>query len=325
MAREFGLKAFKKIVSVVLALLLAVAMFVTLSACAEKEPAPSEDGGKRFPPAESDGWKQTYNGGYTSIVHRVENEENGNSIYGRIFTKDDIFDESEKYPLLIMSHGYNSVSMDASNGMAQYALNSGMVVYTFDFCGGGKMSKSEGEITEMSVETEISDLESVINEISALPYVDSGKVVLFGHSFGGLVSALTSARHSSQIAGLILHAPAFGGVVNKDNSPYSSIDEIPETVQNGALTVGKVFYEDMWELYPYEEIKSFDKYVYIMNGSEDRDQTPTLDAYNARTVPASSSCEMHIVEGAGHDFGLNQYLGQGEYLTAYLTKAGVLA
>ena len=170
MAREFGLKAFKKIVSVVLALLLAVAMFVTLSACAEKEPAPSEDGGKRFPPAESDGWKQTYNGGYTSIVHRVENEENGNSIYGRIFTKDDIFDESEKYPLLIMSHGYNSVSMDASNGMAQYALNSGMVVYTFDFCGGGKMSKSEGEITEMSVETEISDLESVITAKSQASY-----------------------------------------------------------------------------------------------------------------------------------------------------------
>lgn len=324
MAKQFSSAALKKFVAVLCALFLAAMMLITLSACSGEEPAPSGDGGKKFPTTESDGFTQTYNGGYTSIVHRVENEENGNSIYGRIFTKDDIFDESEKYPLLIMSHGYNSVSMDARNGMAQYALDSGMVVYTFDFCGGGKMSKSEGEITEMSVETEISDLESVLNETSALPYVDSSRVALFGHSFGGLVSALTAARNSSMVAGLVLHAPALGGVVNKDNSPYTSVDEIPETVQNGALTVGKVFYEDMWDLYPYEEIKSFDKYVYIMNGSEDRDQTPTQDAYNERTVPASPSCEMHIVEGAGHDFNASQYLNQGPDLTAYLTKAGVL-
>ena len=128
MAKQFSSAALKRLVAVVFALIIAAAMLITLSACADEEPAPSGDGGKKFPTTESDGFTQTYNGGYTSIVHRVENEENGNSIYGRIFTKDDIFDESEKYPLLIMSHGYNSVSMDARNGMAQYALDSGMVV-----------------------------------------------------------------------------------------------------------------------------------------------------------------------------------------------------
>ena len=81
----------------------------------------------------------------------------------------------------------------------------------------------------------------------------------------------------------------------------------------------------MWELYPYEEIKGYDKYVYLMNGSEDRDQTPTFDAYNERTTPASPSCEMHIVEGAAHDFGFNEYMDQADMLTAYLQKVGVFA
>ena len=318
-------KTLNKIIAMALSFVLVIAAAVMLAACADEKTPSTGGGGKKFPASESDGWEQTYLNKYTSVVHRVENKENGNSIYGRIFTKDDSFDESKKYPLLIMSHGYNSVSMDATNGMAQYALEHGMVVYTYDFCGGGKLSKSEGEITDMSVETEISDLESVMEEITALPYVDSENVVLFGHSFGGLVSSLTAARHKDDVAGLILHAPALGGVVNKDDSPYASIDEIPETVQNGALTVGKVFYEDMWELYPYEEIKGYDKYVYLMNGSEDRDQTPTFDAYNERTTPASPSCEMHIVEGAAHDFGFNEYMDQADMLTAYLQKVGVFA
>lgn len=317
-------KTLKRALAFVLGALLIVASAAMLAACGEEQPEKQEgDGGKKFPLLESDGAKQTYSGGYTSVVHRVENEESGNSIYGRVFTKDELFDESQTYPLLIMSHGYNSVSMDTSNGMVQYALDSGMVVYTFDFCGGGKLSKSEGEVTEMSVETEISDLESVMAEIGSLPYVDTDRIVLFGHSFGGLVSSLTAARHKDEVSGLILHAPALGGVVNKDNSPYASIDEIPETVENGALTVGKVFYVDMWELYPYEEIKAYDKYVYIMNGTEDSDQTPTFDAYNERTVPAAPSCELHMVEGAGHNFGRDDYLGQSDMLDAYLQKVGV--
>lgn len=324
------LKSLRKVIALALSVALLATAGAALSACGEGNPADNTEntetsGDKKFPASESDGWKQTYSGGYTGVVHRVENNVNGNSIYGRIFTKDDNFDQSKKYPLLIMSHGYNSQSVDANNRMAQIAMDNGMVVYSYDFCGGGVMSKSEGEITDMSVETEVTDLESVIEEISALPYVDSDKVVLFASSFGGLVSGLTAARHKDEIAALILQAPAFGGVVNKDNSPYSSVDEIPETFQNGELTVGKIFYEDMWDLYPYEEIKAYDKQVLVLYGTEDTDQTPTIEAYNERTVPASPSCDFVKLEGVGHNFVTKDYNAAQPAILSYLQKTGIIS
>lgn len=280
-------KSLKKVLLLVLSALLIVGTVFCFAACGGDEtPSGGTDKpGKKFPASESDGWIQTYNGGYSSVVKRVENTVSGNSIYGRVFTKDDSFDESEKYPLLIMSHGANTVSVDATNGLMQYALNKGFVVYTFDFCGGSKTSKSEGDTEDMTVDTEVTDLESVLAEIKQLPYVDQEKVVLFGHSMGGLISGLTAAKHADELAGLILHAPALSGSLDK--------------------------------------IGTFDKYVYIMNGTLDRDQTETVEAYNARTVPAAPSCEIHMVESADHYFSTPEYLAQGEFLDVYLAKIGV--
>ena len=321
-------KSISKAVALLLSFVFVAVAGIALFACTGEGGKPASDvegeNDKKFPASESDGWVQTYTGGYKSVVHRVTSKENGNSIYGRIFYKDSVFDESEKYPLLIMSHGYNSQGVDGNNRMAQIAMDNGMIVYSYDFCGGGIMSKSEGETTEMSVETEISDLESVIEEISSLPYVDEEQVVLFASSFGGLVSGLTAARHKDDIAALMLQAPAFGGVVNKDNSPYNSLDEIPETVQNGEMLVGKIFYEDMWELYPYEELKGYDKRVLVMYGSEDTDQTPTIEAYNSRTMPESPSCDVIFLEGVGHNFVTKDYNAAEPDILAYLRKMGIV-
>lgn len=186
-----------------------------------------------------------------------------------------------------MSHGANTVSVDATNGFMQYALDKGFVVYTFDFCGGSPVSKSEGSTDDLTLEGSVVDLESVLEDVKTLPYVDESRVILFGHSRGGYISGVTAGRHTDELAGLILHAPALQGTE--------------------------------------EEIAQFDKYVYIMNGTLDRDQTAVVDAYNARTVPAAPSCELHMVEGADHYFSTAEYLSQGEFLDDYLVKIGVFA
>lgn len=284
-------KTIKKFIMLLLSAMLVIGVVFTLAACGEDDKNPTggtgDTGGKKFPASESDGWVQTYNGGYESVVHRVLNEESGNSIYGRVFYKKDTFDENDEYPLCIMSHGANTVSVDAANGFMQYMLDKGFVVYTFDFCGGSPMSKSEGDTEDLTTETSVSDLECVIEEITTLPYVDSDNVVLFGHSRGGLITGLTAASHSDELKGIILHAPALGSVL--------------------------------------DQIGSFDKYVFLMNGTEDRDQTETLDAYNARPVPAAPSCELHMVEGADHYFSESEYHQMDEYLDVYLVKIGIFA
>ena len=80
--------------------------------------------------------------------------------------------------------------------MRQYVIELaklGYAAYCFDFCGGSVMgSKSDGKTTDMSVLTEVADLEAVIAHIRSLPY--TGNKPLMGCSQGGFVSAITAAK-----------------------------------------------------------------------------------------------------------------------------------
>lgn len=91
---------------------------------------------------------------------------------------------------VILSHGFM-----ANQVMCKSYAKAGYLCFTFDFCGGGIWVSSDGNSYDMSLLTEISDLESVINYVKKLEYVDSDKVSLLGCSQGGTVSALVAKMH----------------------------------------------------------------------------------------------------------------------------------
>lgn len=55
-------------------------------------------------------------------------------------------------------------------------------MFTFDFCGGGLLSKSDGKFIDMLIDTEKQDLLCVIDYVSSLGYVDVSKLILIGES-----------------------------------------------------------------------------------------------------------------------------------------------
>ncbi len=76
----------------------------------------------------------------------------------------------EDLPVAVVCHGF----MANQKTVVQYAkelARLGYCAYTFDFCGGSvlKMGKSDGKTTEMSVLTEVKDLEAVIAYVRSLP------------------------------------------------------------------------------------------------------------------------------------------------------------
>lgn len=80
---------------------------------------------------------------------------------------------------------------DTVRHYAAFLAEMGYAAYCFDFNGGSVMkSKSDGQTTEMSVLTEVNDLETVIDYVSTMPYVNKDKIFLMGCSQGGFVSAL---------------------------------------------------------------------------------------------------------------------------------------
>ena len=91
---------------------------------------------------------------------------------------------------MICSHGLGG-SYHSNLEYAEQFAQHGIAAYCFDFRGGGG-SRSEGSTTEMSVMTEVSDLETVLEAAKEWEFVDHEKIVLFGTSQGGIVSAITA-------------------------------------------------------------------------------------------------------------------------------------
>lgn len=115
----------------------------------------------------------------------------------------------EKLPIAIVCHGF----MANQQTVRQYArvlAKIGYCAYCFDFCGGSvpPLGRSDGATTDMSVLTEVQDLEAVIRYAQSLPYT-SDTLLLMGCSQGGMVSALTAAKHPDAVDRLVLFYPAF--------------------------------------------------------------------------------------------------------------------
>jgi hypothetical protein len=103
--------------------------------------------------------KNNSRGGDSVKTNCAENEKL--KIRGHIWQKEEA-KEGDKKPAVILSHGFM-----ANGGMcfdyARLLVNLGYVAVTFDFCGGGLMSRSDGKSENMTLFTELDDLFAVID------------------------------------------------------------------------------------------------------------------------------------------------------------------
>lgn len=175
---------------------------------------------------------------YEYKVQELSAERDGLSIYGEAYIPDV---SQEKIPIVIMSHGFNSNYASQVEYAAKLA-EIGIASYIFDFCGGSTVSRSDGTMLDMSLRTEVTDLNAVIDFIQTLDFVDTENIFLMGRSMGGAVSALAAAQRQNDIKGLILIYPAF--VIPDNSKQYASVDVIPEQTTLMGATVGKRFHED---------------------------------------------------------------------------------
>ena len=194
----------------------------------------------------------------------------------------------EKLPAVIMSHGFGGCQAELSDWALRLA-EMGLAVYTYDFCGGGR-GISDGDTAEMTVLTEREDLETVLAYVQALPYTDNDRIVLWGFSQGGFVSALAAARIGEQIRGLILIYPAFcipddGRAGVMPGTPGFDPDHIPEILMAGDMRVGKAYVEVSQKIDIYREIVKYRGNVLIVHGLSDAmvNYNYSVHAYRAYT------------------------------------------
>jgi hypothetical protein len=239
------------------------------------------------------------------IQERTCTRDNRN-IYGQLYLP---AEEQEKYPLVIISHGYGSNCREMA-GYAAGLAEAGVACYAFDFCGGSPCSNSDGSTMEMSIITEKKDLNAVLDMALTLECVDRGHVFLMGESQGGLVAAMTAAGRADKAAGLILLYPAFC-IPDDARNRFHDLDNVPEVVTVFGMNIGRSYYREALKLDQWEEIKGFEKDVLIVHGTED-EIVPVSYARKAAGIYASA--RLVEIRGAGHGFG-------GEYSRMALNEA----
>ncbi len=238
--------------------------------------------------------------------------KDGQKIYGEIYMP-----EGEgPFPLAIVGHGLGGSHRD----VARYARDLhdlGIAVYVFDFCGGGKNVRSDGDTRDMSLFTEIDDMEAVLDQALTWSFVDRSQIILAGGSQGGEVAAIVAARHPDMIAGLVMLFPAF---VTRDYVKliFDSPDQAPEEFNlMGWITIGKRFVEDIWDYNSLEEIGSYEGPVLLLQGDSDI-MVPT--ASSDRVARCYKNIDYRVIAGGGHGFLGDSYGTALEYMKEYFAK-----
>lgn len=252
----------------------------------------------------------------TDIRYNIRTQElscnnDGKSIYGVVYLPEG---KTGKQPTVIYSHGFGGTNATGTS-YARALAERGYVCYCFDFCGGSSASRSDGRTTEMSIFTEQSDLEVVIAAIRQLDYVDTSNLFLLGASQGGMVSAMTAAVHADDIKGLMLLYPGFC-IADDARRRFDSLDEVPETVNLMGMTIGRAYYERLFDFDTYPVITPYAKDVLIIHG--DRDDIVPI-SYSERAVQVYPSATLETMSGSGHGFSGNNRQRATEYILSYLS------
>lgn len=237
--------------------------------------------------------------------------------------------EEENLPIAIVCHGFMAWQ-DSVRGYTKLLAEMGYAAYCFDFNGGSVMkSRSEGKTTDMSVLTEVKDLEAVIEYLRTLPYVDKENIFLMGCSQGGFVSALVAAKNKYPINKLSMFYPAFcipdDARAGKMQAAKFDPENVPEIIRCGPMKLGRRYAMDVMHMNLFDEIKSYNGEVLIVHGTTDRivnvDYAKRArDAYKS-TTPEDIDVEkrvcLHIIEGGGHGFSKEQDVIAREYLRKF--------
>lgn len=245
-------------------------------------------------------------------------KSDGIILRGVINTPDD-FDEKNKYPTVIIYHGFGgdrngSTFFRVQN--ARYLTDRGFVVARFDFSG---TCESDGDFYDMTVSREEKEVEIIHNAVRLKPFVDRNRLYWVGHSLGGVLSSLMG--YKLQPKAMCLLAPAsdmnnpdyikvmartmFEGEIRKKKTEIDGIKSFAEIIASvedvdiGGAKLNKRFLLDFIKKDIYGSAKKYQGNVLILRG--DSDDLVFRDS-NKKLRDSFPHALYEEIEGADHSF-----------------------
>lgn len=226
----------------------------------------------------------------------------GLTICGTEYRDEPIPETRNHYPAVIISHGFGGNQYDLISYAAEL-VKLGYAVYCFDFCGGCVAGKSDGDSLDMTIDTEVADLQTVLDYVKGLSYIDQSRISLIGASQGGYVSGIVAARRPGEIERLLLFYPALcipddarkGTLGGANYEP----DRVPDVIDTFAVRISKKFHDAVVDKDSIAQICGYQGPVLLIHGSRD---ALVNNQYAKRASEAYANCQLHILAGAGHGF-----------------------
>ena len=116
--------------------------------------------------------------------------------------------KNDKMPAMLFIPGYTCSSIDNLPDIHPYKrfineyVQAGFVTLRIEKSGLGD-SRDTPDCESTDLLTEIENFEAGLLKLKSLPFVDTNKIIIVGHSMGGIIAPALSARH--QVAGVIVY------------------------------------------------------------------------------------------------------------------------
>lgn len=223
--------------------------------------------------------------------------------------------KGKRLPLAIIAHGFNATHA-VGNAYYRTLCDMGYQCFAFDFPYGSLNSKSDNNTMRMSVLTEQSDLEAVVDYFRSSPMVDKKNIMLIGESQGGFVSSLVASDIPKKISRMVLIFPALC-IPDNWNARYPDASQIPDTTWLWQVPLGRDFFREVRHIDAFKNMARYKKPVLIIQGDADH-VVSVADSHRAASLYKDAL--LHIIPRAGHGFNAEQQAEAQRVLKEFLQK-----
>ncbi|KAK8847102.1 hypothetical protein M9Y10_019682 [Tritrichomonas musculus] len=229
---------------------------------------------------------------------------NNNSTIGGFMFKPK--NAGNKVPAVIISHGF-LCNLLFSFSYVRSFTRIGFVCFIFDYPNSGTMLFSSGKFFNLknnSFESEKSDLNTVLNYVQSIDFIDKDHISLVGCSQGGVIATMLTAERSNEINNLILFYPAFNIPIEAHKGQMMDkkfdINNPPESLRVILVVkLYKCYIESATSLDIYETIKKINQKILIVHG--DLDIFVNIN-YSIEASKVCKNCELLVIKRGTHGF-----------------------
>ncbi|MBR2070804.1 MAG: acetylxylan esterase [Clostridia bacterium] len=288
----------------VLAIVLAIIMVLSLAACGG---GGNEGGGNKTPTYPKLMGKLHQGPGWVINELYLWNERMETKVYTYEILPD-TFDvkSGEKLPVIIFTHG-NRGNADSLISEPKILVADGIAGFTFECCGGSAVAP-KSDVVEVSTSSRVTDLETVIDYVKTLDWVDKDRIYIYGQSQGGKVVMLCAPHHNDDIAGVMIESSGIG------DGPMEDYNVVPGTWTEFLPAEGQD-----WRDY----VKGWKGDVIIFNSELDGNLVEvgeyTKSVYDQRD---SGTCEFYFCPQGAHTF--NAFSEEGQQIALNAMRKMVL-